>query len=745
MSKRRVKIYTYHNTYSVAEKASGRLLGISQRLLLPFRLLARMCYAVGFFLVRTALSIVSILGSLCYLFGLALLWPFTLLGKGRHALARFTEQEIEATTASLQAKWQRLGRREFKVSMATFFVLCLVSASIFPLAQVYVQGQQFKGRVLGDATAALRELESGLRAAREDTALAQGAFAQALNGFSKSREDLRELGGTLNSLLSVLPAKQDAEALLEAGVLLSEAALAFTEVYNLATELTFSASGVNGQQGLPQLLPALLSNLTTAATKLEQAHSRLGTVGAGTLPADYQGMLADAQEKLHTANRGLAVLIDVVDLGNRLLLGEKTVLVLFQNNNELRPGGGFIGTFGEFTLMDGSIRGLHISSIYDLDGQLREKIIPPFPLFAVNNRLFLRDANWFASFTDTAKLTGELYQKTRGANPDLVIALTPELVVRLLRITGPIHLPAYNVTLDADNFVEQTQIETSIEYDKEENKPKQMLADFVPVFLEALSQLSSEQSAQVLNALQESLLGKDALFYAADPALQNQLQELGWTGTVAEANRDYMYVVKANLGGTKTDRYIKDALSIESRIEQNGSIVNTVTFTRTNTLPLGQAMVNTSFIRFLVPLGSALETANGFTKTTLDTGEASGESHPLVDTWEQGAVEHRASGTVVGQEAGKTFFGNWLTVAGGETKTIELTYRLPFTLAQLDRMSLSLQKQPGSLPMPVTYTVLSTGRKSLYATGIREQVPGELQAEASLDRDMFFGAVLEKN
>ncbi|MEX1052358.1 MAG: DUF4012 domain-containing protein, partial [Patescibacteria group bacterium] len=60
--------------------------------------------------------------------------------------------------------------------------------------------------------------------------------------------------------------------------------------------------------------------------------------------------------------------------------GEKKYLLLFANNMELRPGGGFIGSFGILTIKDFTIENIEIYDVYDADGQLKTHINPPDPI-----------------------------------------------------------------------------------------------------------------------------------------------------------------------------------------------------------------------------------------------------------------------------------------------------------------------------------------------------------------------------
>jgi hypothetical protein len=81
---------------------------------------------------------------------------------------------------------------------------------------------------------------------------------------------------------------------------------------------------------------------------------------------------------------------------------EKKYLVLFANNMELRPGGGFIGSFAIIKLKDYAIKDLKVYDVYDADGQLTEQIDPPDPIVKYLNQThwYLRDSAFSPDFTD---------------------------------------------------------------------------------------------------------------------------------------------------------------------------------------------------------------------------------------------------------------------------------------------------------------------------------------------------------
>ena len=141
-------------------------------------------------------------------------------------------------------------------------------------------------------------------------------------------------------------------------------------------------------------------------------------------------------------------------------------LLLFQNNDELRATGGFPGSMAVLKMDQGRMEELEIpgGGIYDIAGQVSERVVAPQPMHLVNPHWNIQDANWHPNFPDSAKRILAFYENGGGESLDGVIALTPNLVENLLKITGPMELGApYNVTITAENVVAFTQEESEKE------------------------------------------------------------------------------------------------------------------------------------------------------------------------------------------------------------------------------------------------------------------------------------------
>ncbi len=700
-------------------------------------------YAIGLALLSTGAGLVWLVSSVCHAVGLAILWPPRTIARTLVYLWNLFLLDIAQTFGHIPHMRARAGQAQFAYGLVLFFSVCVSCFALVSVGTLLAEGLHIKGKVLGQATNAVSKLAQGKdKLASENLEEAQNKFELALKSFQDSQKLVRDTNVLIQATASVLPAGKDAQNLLLAGTAGSEAAVHLTKLFALLKALHLDATGFHADNGGESII-GVQSEFAAVREAIHTAATSSSKVNSERVPESAREKFEQARTELFLLDGSLETVGSALDVIVALSTGHKHILVLLQNSNELRPTGGFPGTYGAFDVENGTIVKQTISSIYDLDGQLKSNYTPPLPLFAVNNRWYMRDSNWFASFPDSAEVMSSFYEEEAHLTPDVVIAITPQLATSLLKLTGPISVPGYTTPLDSDNFIEVTQVETSLQYDKEENKPKKMLSEFFPIFLNRLASAPREDMPSVLLSLQKSFASKDIQIYARDGGLAEKLRSLSWDGRLVDTARDYLSIVSTNLGGTKTDLAMGQNVQLKTTISSGGVLTNILTITRNNPLPRVKGLENKDFMRIYVPEGSKLISSKGFSYMDLDVKyRTTAETHPKVAEWESHAVKEVASGMLVGEEAGKTFFGNWINLEGGQRQTLEVIYELPFRADALDRVSLVVQKQAGANPYTLHYEVAAPGRNIVWATD--STVAGHsVSKELEVDRDRFFGIVLQ--
>ena len=596
--------------------------------------------------------------------------------------------------------------------------------------------------------------------------LAAGKSIQSLNfdtsadEFTRAKESLDAVAAELDGVNGVLlwvgqwiPGKGQqayaASQLIDAGSLLAASGIRLSE-----EAATIQVTQENSPDELLQTIATSAKNLNDTAEDIHAARKIIDDINVLDLPAEKQAQLSQIQTVLpifdDAFQQGMSVTDGVLNLLGAD--GDRRYIILFQNNRELRPTGGFIGSLAIVTVRDGIIQTFNApgGGVYDIAGQLDESVISPKPLHLVNASWNLHDANWFASFPDSAKKVQWFYERSNGATVDGVIAITPDVLEKVMNVIGEVTVDDEGtvVTVNADNIYSVLQSRDQEDL-IEGAKPKTLIGNLTPVIMNRMIESAQDPkaAAQMLTILGESLNEKDILLTVNDPDIQSIFSTQGWTGEIAAAKsadgkvQDYLYVNHANVAGGKTDQVIEETIDHSAEISADGSIVDTVKITRVHKgdsdNPL-ENVKNNSYTRIYVPEGSELLEATGFetppakafftpdddAKVDEDLKRISGES--LLN--DQLHVSTNA-------EYGKSVIGGWMITDVGESATVTVKYRLPFKVEMgkwfhpTDRYEILIQKQPGMRDPYVVSSVMlpSTMEASAWYPELEDDSGGEAQ------------------
>ncbi|MFN2187921.1 MAG: DUF4012 domain-containing protein, partial [Candidatus Promineifilaceae bacterium] len=155
-------------------------------------------------------------------------------------------------------------------------------------------------------------------------------------------------------------------------------------------------------------------NIQNALAALEYMNqSRNGIEDIGELPWRVRTLLERYDQEvplLEDALRLSTILPDLLGMD-----GRKNYLIMAQNEDEIRPTGGFISGAGLLVVEDGQILSISFGDANEVDDYLHKPYdFPPMPFNEIMGMdIFLfRDANYWPNFPESAESAMELY--TRG-------------------------------------------------------------------------------------------------------------------------------------------------------------------------------------------------------------------------------------------------------------------------------------------------------------------------------------------
>lgn len=334
----------------------------------------------------------------------------------------------------------------------------------------------------------------------------------------------------------------------------------------------------------------------------------------------------------------------------------KRYLVMFQNSTEIRPTGGFFGSYGLITVANGKIISAAYGDPYTLDKKVDPKTRPPSPApiakYMGIQKWYLRDANWDPDFPTSAARVYQFWVEEGGEpNIDGVIAITSHLLPALLKLTGPVTVPP-GITFRAETVVDELEEEVEYRWASRgvtwENR-KAMVGELGQALTNKIHNVSPIDWPRLVALGQTLLREGDITLWLRDPSLQRRISSERWDGAVRPGTSDFLMVVDANLSALKTDPVVRRFVRYEVWYGSNGQV--TLTYEHEGNFTWKTTRYR-SYTRVLAPKGSTVIQYKGYTQGDWDIIE--GQNY--------------------------TSFGKFFTVEPGKQTRLYLEYRLPQTV-----------------------------------------------------------------
>lgn len=139
--------------------------------------------------------------------------------------------------------------------------------------------------------------------------------------------------------------------------------------------------------------------------------------------------------------------------------GPIRILLLNQNSDELRAGGGFPWTAFIIEFNSGKLTRFQFYDIYALDWQLKWYRPSPEGINQFRSREYpgksaefeIRDANYYPTFHESATKIDELTRTAGIGSVDLVVGINQKFLEDVIKIVEPIRLPGITVPIDHYN------------------------------------------------------------------------------------------------------------------------------------------------------------------------------------------------------------------------------------------------------------------------------------------------------
>lgn len=489
-----------------------------------------------------------------------------------------------------------------------------------------------------------------------------------------------------------------AGTLLDAG----DASLAFYDSMHgkLAAQHSFGA-------GLIAAAREDAGQIEAARKAVEGARAQREQIDERDLSPQAHGMLEMIDRALGEWDAVLRLLPDAP-----ALLGEdgaRRYLVLAQNNDELRPTGGFISAAGVLKVEHGEISVDWFGDSFAADDLSLIHPPPPAPLekYMDASQWLLRDANWYADFPTTADVAETMVSRDRHVQTDGVIAVDMRLLPRLVGAMGDVELAgqplAQNNVIDLMKASWKPMPPGDMSAAWFNSDRKNFLSDLMNGMLTRF-RAGDVPTGALAQALWHGLREKSVQIYLNDTEAEQAVLDAGWGGAVEAGTGDRLFVVDSNVGFNKVNATVTREILYDVRLnDAGGDATVDVTYTNPSRAAeggcdlLNQHKDNTyagmeqscywDYVRVLAPRDSQFVSASGVT-----------------------------DGGVTDDIEAVSAFGGYAIVPRDAVQTVQFRYTLPKSVIQNDVYTLYLQQQAGAAGTPVAVRVQVPAGRSVRGT-----------------------------
>ncbi len=478
------------------------------------------------------------------------------------------------------------------------------------------------------------------------------------------------------------------------------------------SELGFNGQATPGQDKIAQfvkILDIINPKIAEIEPELKSAREEVAGIDVNKYPEKIGGRslrsrVDTAKNFIIGAHIAVTEAKDALDVAPSALgsPSSKTYLLLFQNDKEIRPTGGFITAFATLNLNQGRLSTTQSDDIYRLDEKLLAACVskicpltPPEPIVKYlpevtgkpRTAWSMRDSNISPDVPTSMGEFERMYQLLGQGLPfDGIILIDSQVVEDLIKITGPVEVFGTTFSADTDKRCNCPNVIYELEnyaqiIERGEQDRKAVLGTLMQQILARSLGSATDKLPEFINVGVKLANSKHVIFYMHDDKTQQALSKLNWTGSIKDFDGDYLHINDANFAGGKSNLYVTQKVELNLNVSNQSRNQLTIEYSNPQKYDRWLNGINRDYVRIYVPKGAKLISSKG--------------SEVNVTTKEDEVLN-------------KTYFEAFIQVRPQNSTRLEFEWELPENYGQDGQYPILIQRQPGAKDFE--YTVKIDGK-----------------------------------
>ncbi len=339
--------------------------------------------------------------------------------------------------------------------------------------------------------------------------------------------------------------------------------------------------------------------------QLEQLNLDILSENRAKIISNYQTQLLKQikiQQRVHVFLEALSQLI--------LSPARSNIVLLVQDSNELRSGGGFLVSVITLSFENSRLLNWQVYDVPTLDQRIYGDRIANDEIkqLLLAEKLQLRDANWPVNFVDAGTDIAWFIEQSLSLTPDLIIGINSKNLAEIAEPLYPITIN--NVSVNENNFFEELLRQENFDF-----------SELSKEIANRLLAMSATEFEQVFAEFISTLETRETFMTSRDEQLANILQKNLWSGGILDTPcpsdfsnnseqcfTDGIYQLENNVGLNKVNRLITQEINhsvgISDKFIRHKRVIKFNNLSRQNYWPEGNYQ---SYLKFYLPKSAQLE------------------------------------------------------------------------------------------------------------------------------------------